>query len=112
MRSRRQAAARAVAADAARDTQRIPIALPAREGRDAVLVIAHPPLRVRLAELAGQAGFTVLVGSSGLESIQLLEKHGAHIAYAILSSDEDWVVGLKKVLADEYPEIKCLMLIA
>jgi len=112
MRSRRQAAARAQAADAARDTQRIPIALPARLGRDAVLVIAHAPLRARLAELAAQAGFTVFAGTSGLESIQLLEQHGGHIAYAILSSDEDWVVGLKKLLGEQYPEIKALMLIA
>jgi hypothetical protein len=71
-----------------------------------------PPLHTRLAEVAGNAGFTVLAGTSGLEAIQLLEQHGRRTAYAILSSDEDWVLGLKKVITEQYPAIQCLMLIA
>ena len=101
-------------AEDARDEgrERIPFDLPRRGARDAVLVIAHPPLRDRLVEFAQRSGFTVLVGATGLDTLRLLEQEGHHLAYAVLAADEEWVLGLRKLLAEAYGDIKTVMLIA
>ena len=74
-------------------------------------MIAAEPLRSSLVELARDRHFDVHACATPLETCQVLERAGARLAYAIIASDPPWGRELRKLLDDEHPEIKSIMLI-
>lgn len=98
----------AIAQTLARLTPRRPRARPAR---NEVLLIAAPPLRERISELAQSHHFNVHTPETGLAAIQTLERHGHQIACAVISSDPPWGLGLRRLIADEHPGIEIITLV-
>lgn len=78
--------------------------------RACVLVIAEPSLREALARAVRTNGYDVLACQTPLEAIQLLERHGTSIEYAVLSPASPQALELHELLTEEYPAIQRLVL--
>ncbi len=77
-----------------------------------MLVIAEEPLRSQLAQAARDRGYEPVTKSTPLDAIQTLTHLADRIAYAIISSQARWGLALRELLADEYPNVRPVMLVA
>jgi hypothetical protein len=84
---------------------------PARDRRIALLV-ADEPLRAGLAEVGRANGLDVITCITPLEAIQRLEGIREQIGFAIISTAPRWGVAFHELLAEDYPEIKRIVLVA
>ncbi len=82
------------------------------EPREAVLVIAEEPLRSQLAAAARERGYEPVAKQTPLDAITALERLAGKIAYAVISSQARWGLALRELLADEYPNVRPVMLVA
>lgn len=82
--------------------------------RDTVLVCADEPLRSALSELARTHGYQAHVSATPLQAIEALQDSKLRVRHALISSTlpHDWGRGLHEFLADEYPDVRRVMLSA
>ena len=88
------------------------LAMPETRDRDLALVIADEPLRSQLVDAARHRGYEPHAARTPLDAIQALVRDGDKIRYAILSSAPSWTLPLRELIAEEYPGIHRLMLVA
>lgn len=79
--------------------------------RDVALIIASEPLRSALVARARAGQVEVFAPVAPLDAIQFLETHRDRIAYAIIAADK-WGPEFPQFVADEYPEIHPITLVA
>ena len=76
--------------------------------RDHVVVLADSPLRDLLTRAVADNGFQVIAARTPLDAIQILERLGSSIAYVVLAVAH----ALRDVLAEDYPQIRPVVLVA
>lgn len=85
---------------------------PRSSTRDTVLVVADSPIRDAVSDVARDGGYDVVVATTPLAAVHNLVRHGDRIAYAILASLPVWAHGLRELLAEEFPDVPLLTLLA
>lgn len=90
----------------------IELALSPVVGRETALVLAVEPLRSALVASVMARGFAVETCTTPLDAIQILERLGPRIGYALISSVPDGGVALRRLLLDAYPDIKSIVLVS
>jgi hypothetical protein len=83
-------------------------------GRDRriALLVADEPLRAGLAEVGRANGLDVIACITPLDAIHRLEGSREKIGFAIISTAPRWGVAFRELLAEDYPEIKRIVLVA
>ncbi len=76
-----------------------------RPGRDTMLVIAIDPLLSVLADLGRRASLGVQACLAPLDAIHVLECSGARLACAIISTTPPWGLEVRRLIAQDYPDI-------
>ena len=76
-----------------------------RPGRDTMLVIAIEPLLSVLADLGRRASLGVQACLAPLDAIHALECSGARLACAIISTTPLWGLEVRRLIAQDYPDI-------
>lgn len=79
--------------------------------RNRVLVMAQEPLEKVACAVARENGLAPIACKTPLQAIQYLVREGGRIAYAIISSAANGGVEMRRLLADEFPDIKPVMLV-
>lgn len=82
-----------------------------QHGRDVVLLIADGPGQQQLADMLRPIAREVITASGLVDAKQVLQRRGSQIAAAVISSQPDWGLQLRPLLAAEYPEIRRVVLI-
>jgi hypothetical protein len=85
---------------------------PPLDGRDALLLVADEPIRGAVWELATRGGYDVFACRSPLDVIDTLVGAGDRLACVVLESTVPWGTGLRELLAEEYPKLDTVILIA
>ncbi len=80
--------------------------------RKVALLIADEPLRAGLAEVGRANGLEVVACPTPLDAVQRLEGIRERIGFAIITSTPPWGRELRELLAEDYPEIKRIVLVA
>jgi hypothetical protein len=81
------------------------------DGRSIVLVVADPRTQQRIAAVARVGARQVEVARTPLDAVQLLERRGDQIGLAIVSSQVDWGLALRELIATDYPTIGRIFLV-
>lgn len=82
-----------------------------KDGRDVVLVVADEQGQQPLLDLLRPVAREVVVASQLADATRILESRSGEIAAAILSSQSEWGLTLRRTLAAEYPEVRRVVLI-
>jgi hypothetical protein len=75
-----------------------------------VLVLVEEPLRAEIVSAVRTNGYEAHACKTPLDVIQILERYGKRIAYAVLSPAAPRALEVRELLADEYPSIQPLVL--
>jgi hypothetical protein len=75
-----------------------------------VLVLVEEPLRNDIVTAVRTNGYEAHACNTPLDVIQILERHGGRIGYAVLSPGAPRALEIRELIADEYPSIQPLVL--